>query len=411
MTHVGEKPRPLVGVRVLDISTMIAAPLTASLLADWGAEVVKVERPTYGDHVRHFGAQQSGQGLYWKTLARNKSSVALDLRTPRGQDIFKRWLPKFDVLIENFRPGTLERWGLDPGQLRAIAPNLVILRLTAFGQEGPYRERPGFGTLAEAMSGYTASSGFADRPPLLPSVPLADVLAGLLGAGAICASLVRGARGGGGETIDLAIYEAMLKLVELQIVEFDQNGSLHRRLGNRIEDVAPRGAYQCADGNWIALSASTQGVAEGVLRAIGGDALAADPRFRNNVTRVEHAEEIDDLIGRWCAQRNRDEVLRIFGEMGGAVGPLENIAGMLENPQVVARGSIVSVQDDVLGALRMTAAYPSFLESRPAELTPGPSTVGAGTRALLARDLGLSEADLDELGRAGAIDWPASETP
>jgi crotonobetainyl-CoA:carnitine CoA-transferase CaiB-like acyl-CoA transferase len=407
------KPRPLAGVRVLDISTMIAAPLTASLLADWGAEVVKVERPRYGDHVRHFGAQAHGEGLYWKTLARNKRSVALDLRTQAGQAIFRRWLPKFDVLVENFRPGTLERWGLDPAELRQIAPQLVILRLTAFGQDGPYRDRPGFGTLAEAMSGYTAASGFPDRPPLLPSVPLADVLAGLLGAGAICASLVRAARGGGGETIDLAIYEAMLKLVELQIVEYDQKGTLHRRLGNRIEDVAPRGAYECSDGRWIALSASTQPVAEGVLRAIGGEDLVADPRFRTNVERVEHAEEIDELLGRWCAQRTRDEALRVLGAMGGAVGPLENIATMLENPQVIDRGSIATVNDPVLGPVRMTAAYPAFLESAPAGLETGPSAVGADTVAVLARDLGLSAAELAELREAGAVDWlePAAEAP
>jgi crotonobetainyl-CoA:carnitine CoA-transferase CaiB-like acyl-CoA transferase len=406
MEPAAGRPRPLSGVRVLDISTMIAAPLTASLLADWGAEVVKIERPRYGDHVRHFGAQAKGEGLYWKTLARNKRSVALDLRTGAGQAIFRRWLPQFNVLIENFRPGTLERWGLDPTELRKLAPGLVIMRLTAFGQDGPYRERPGFGTLAEAMSGYTAASGFPDRPPLLPSVPLADILAGFLGAGAICASLVRSKQGGGGETIDLAIYEAMLKLVELQIVEYDQKGTLHRRLGNRIEDVAPRGAYQCADGKWIALSASTQGVAEGVLRAIGGEELLSDPRFRTNVERVENAEALDTLLGNWCAQRDRDEALRIFGEMGGAVGPLENVATMLENPQVIDRGSIATVLDPILGPMRMTAAYPSFLESAPAQFSTGPSEVGIDTADLLARDLGLSESELLELREQGAIDYP-----
>jgi len=387
---------------------MIAAPLVASLLADWGADVVKVERPGYGDHVRHFGAQHDGEGLYWKTLARNKRSVALDLRTPAGQQLFRRWVTRFDVLIENFRPGTLERWGLDPAELRRIAPRLVILRLTAFGQEGPYRDRPGFGTLAEAMSGFAAVNGFADRPPLLPPVPLADILAGMLGAGAILAAIVRQLKEGQGEIIDLAIYEAMLKLVELQIVEYDQNGTLHHRIGNRIEDAAPRGAYACADGKWIALSASTQPVAEGVLRAIGGQELAQDPRFRTNVERVQHATELDDALAGWCAQRTRDEALRIFGEMGGAVGPLENVATMLENPQVVARRSIVHPLDDRLGPIRMTDAYPRFLESPPAQLEPGPGPVGADTRMVLARDLGLSDAELDELQGAGVISAPAA---
>ena len=220
---------------------------------------------------RRYGAQKNGIGLYWKALGRNKKSVAFDLHGARAQELLLRWLPSFDIFIENFRPGTLERWNLGPDRLLAAAPHLVILRMTAFGQHGPYRDRAGFGTLAEAMTGIAAVSGYDDRPPLLPSFPLADVMAGQAGAAAVCAAYARRLRTGDGEVIDFAIYEAVMKLVESQLTEFAANGTEHRRLGNRLEDTAPRGAYRCGDGAYVALSGSTQEVAERVLRTIGGD--------------------------------------------------------------------------------------------------------------------------------------------
>ncbi len=402
------REQPLAGVRVLDLSTMIAAPLAASMLSDWGAEVVKIERPVHGDHVRRFGAQRDGEGLYWKTLARNKRSVALDLHRPEAQALLRRWIPSFDVLIENFRPGTLERWDLAPERLRETTPGLIVLRITAFGQSGPYRDLPGFGTLAEAMSGLAAVTGFEDRPPLLPAVPMADIMAGNLGAGAVSAALVRRGRDGRGETIDLAIYEAMLKLVELQVIEYDQNRTLHHRIGNRIEDTAPRGAYECSDGNWVALSASTQPIAERVLRTIGGDAMLRDPRFATNEDRVAHADVLDAALAAWCKQRDRATALAIFSAADCAAGPLENVATMLENPQIVARGSIVAVDDPALGPIRMTNAYPSFTETPPRAFVPGPRAIGEHTRAVLSRDLGLGDAELERLQASGAIDWPAA---
>ena len=303
---------PLAGVRVLDCSTMIAAPTTAAMLADFGADVVKLERPGSGDHVRRYGAQKNGVGLYWKALGRNKKSVALDLHGAQAQELLLRWLPQFDVFIENFRPGTLERWNLGPERLLAAAPHLVILRMTAFGQHGPYRDRAGFGTLAEAMTGIAAVSGYDDRPPLLPAFPLADVMAGQAAAAAVCAAYARRLRTGDGEVIDFAIYEAVMKLVESQLTEYAANGTQHRRLGNRLEDTAPRGAYRCGDGAYVALSGSTQEVAERVLRTIGGDALVADPRFRTNADRVANGEALDALIDAFCATRPRDEVIAVL---------------------------------------------------------------------------------------------------
>jgi crotonobetainyl-CoA:carnitine CoA-transferase CaiB-like acyl-CoA transferase len=401
-----ESKGPLAGVRVLDCATMIAAPGTAAMLADFGAEVVKLERPGSGDHSRRYGATKNGVGLYWKALGRNKRSVALDLHAPAAQELLLRWLPQFDVFIENFRPGTLERWNLGPDRLLAVAPHLVVLRMTAFGQHGPYRDRAGFGTLAEAMTGVAAVSGYDDRPPLLPAFPLADIMAGQAAAAAVCAAYARRLRTGDGEVIDFAIYESVMKLVESQITEYAANGTLHRRLGNRMEDTAPRGAYRCRDGAYVALSGSTQEVAERVLRTIGGSELAGDPRFRTNADRVANGEALDALIDAFCATRSRDDAIGELAAAGCAVGPLESIASVLDNPQVVARRSLVALDDPDLGTVVVNNAFPRFEHAGSPPLEPGRSRVGADTAEVLARDLGLSDDDLRSLSAAGAIDDP-----
>jgi crotonobetainyl-CoA:carnitine CoA-transferase CaiB-like acyl-CoA transferase len=394
---------PLAGVRVLDCSTMIAGPMTATMLADFGASVVKLERPGAGDPSRRYGAQRDGQGLYWKSLARNKESVAFDLHSREAQELFVRWLPQFDILVENFRPGTFERWNLAPARLLEAAPHLVMLRVTAFGQDGPYRDRAGFGTLAEAMTGIASVSGYADRPPLLPSFPLADIMAAQLGAAAACAAYARRLISGAGEVIDLAIYEAVMRLTESQLTEFASNGTLHRRLGNRMEDTAPRGAYRCADGSYIALSGSTQAVAERVLLTVGGEAMLADPRFRNNVERVANAEALDAAIEAFCEARSRDDVIAIFNKAGCAVGPLETIDSVFENPQVIARGSLVTLPDPELGSVTIGNSIPRFERAGSPPLVPGPSAVGADTATVLARDLGLTGEDLERLVQQGIV--------
>lgn len=380
---------------------MIAAPTTAATLADFGAEVVKVERPGVGDPVRRYGPQKDGQGLYWKALARNKRSVALDLHLAGAQELLLRWLPRFDIFIENFRPGTLERWNLGPERLLAVAPHLVILRLTAFGQDGPYRERAGFGTLAEAMTGIASVAGYDDRPPLLPAYPLADIMAGQASAAAVCAAYARRLRTGEGDVIDFAIYEAVMKLVESQLTEYDANGTLHRRLGNRMEDTAPRGAYRCGDGAYVALSGSTQGVAERVLRTIGGETLLADPRFATNAERVANGEALDALIEAFCAAHPREEIIGVFTAAGCAVGPLETIDSVFANPQIAARGSLARLEDPDLGTVTINNAFPRFARAGTPALEPGPSAIGGHTLELLAADLGLESEDLDRLAAEG----------
>jgi crotonobetainyl-CoA:carnitine CoA-transferase CaiB-like acyl-CoA transferase len=372
---------PLAGLRVLDMSTMIAAPLAASALADYGAEVVKVENPAHGDHLRHFGPQKEGQGLYWKALGRGKKSVALDLRQPNVQALVREWIGTFDVLIENFRPGTLEKWNLAPAELMERYPSLVVLRVTAYGQEGPYRDRPGFGTLAEAMTGVAAVSGWEDRPPLLPAFPLADIMAGQLGATAVLAALRAREGDGRGDVIDLAIYEAALKLLEVNVLEYDQLGREYGRTGNTYGAAAPRGSYLCADGEWLALSGSTQTVAMRILHAIGGEELANDPRFQTNVERITNVAALDERISAWCRTKTRDEAIAELSAAGCAVGPLETVSSMLENPQVRARGSIVTVEDETLGPVRMTNVFPRFSHHRCEVPTPGPPPHRRGHRS------------------------------
>ena len=405
----GNRAGPLSGVRVLDIATMIAAPLTASILGDYGADVVKVELPGRGDTGRKMGAQRFGQGLYWKaTLGRNKRSVALDLRTVEGQELLLRWLPRFDVLIENFRPGTLDRYNLSEDRIRVVHPTLIILRMTAFGQTGPYRTRHGFGTIAETMSGVASIllrglRGFSAARPALTSFPLGDVSAGMMGVNGILAALYRRERTGRGDTIDLAIYEALLKFMELEISRFDPFAGPDADEVRR-PDSAPRGVYRCRDGVWIALSGSTQPVADRVLRLVGGETLVVDPRFLSQELRIENVDALDDLIEAWCVQRSSAEVITDMSAAGCAVGPVETVETLLRNSQVVARGAVLDVEDDDIGTLRMTNVTPRFAsQPRPPPPRPAPSRVGADTIGVLQQDLQLSDSELDRLRAAKVI--------
>jgi len=389
-----QETRPLRGVRVLDCATMVAGPLCATLLGDYGADVTKLEQPGKGDPARHFATEKHGEGIYWKSLSRNKKSVALDLHRPDAQNVFRRWISEFDVLVENFRPGTLEKWNLDPKDLLKRNPRLIVLRMTAFGQSGPYRDRAGFGTLAEAMSGIAAVSGYEDRTPLLPSLALADTVAAMLAASAVLAAFIRAKATGRGEVIDCAIYEAAMKLTELQLMAYDQTGRIPARLGNALEFAAPRGAFLCSDGQWVALSGSSQPIAMRFLHAIGGDELANDPRFQTNVDRIQNGDDLNRKIETWCSLRTRDVVLDTLIPLGCAIGPLESIPSIFENAQVVHNESLITVHDATFGPMRMLRPIPEFLNTEPAEIEPGPSAIGMHTAVMLQRDLGLSAEEI-----------------
>jgi crotonobetainyl-CoA:carnitine CoA-transferase CaiB-like acyl-CoA transferase len=391
---------------------MIAAPLAGSILGDYGADIVKVELPGAGDTVRKMGEQRAGIGLYWKTLSRNKRSVALDLRHPDGQELFLKWLPQFDVLIENFRPGTLERWNLGEERLRKVNPALIILRVTGFGQTGPYRSRQGFGTLAETMSGVASvlvrdMRDFPRDRPALTSFPMGDVSAAMMGVNGTLAALVQRERSGKGETVDLAIYESLLKFMELELLTHDDKAPPSERfVEERFADSAPRGMYRCRNDEWMALSGSAQPVAERILNLVGGAELAGDPRFRTNELRVRNVDALDGIIGDWCADKSRAEAIEKMSAAGCAVGPVETVRTLLRNPQVVAREAILEVEDPLMGSLRMTNVIPRFAGHAAVPPTPGPSLVGADTRAVLGADLKLGDDDLEKLRESGVIQFP-----
>jgi len=344
---------PLDGVRVLDVSTLFAGPLAATFLGDFGADVIKVEHPTRPDAARGHGPAKEGVNLWWKTLGRNKRTVTIDLGSADGADLLLRLVADADVLIENFRPGTLERWGLAPEQLHAANPALVIARVTAFGQVGPYSSRPGFGSLAEAMSGFAALTGAPDGPPTLPPFGLADGVAALATSYAVMVALRSAESTGIGQVIDMAIIEPILMLLGGQITAFDQLGTVQQRTGNRSVNNAPRNVYRTGDGEWVAVSTSSQSIAERVLRLVGRPELVDEPWFASGHSRAQHADELDDAVGQWIAARPTAEVLAAFEAAQAAVAPVYDVRGVLADPQYAAIGTIATVDDEELGSLKM----------------------------------------------------------
>jgi crotonobetainyl-CoA:carnitine CoA-transferase CaiB-like acyl-CoA transferase len=303
---MGNERLPLEGVTVIDCGQVIAGPTAAMHLGDFGAEVIKVENPVGGDQVRFFGKEKDGVSLFSKLLSRNKQSVTLNLRDPEGQDLLCRLIEETeaDVLVESFRPGTLERWNLGYDRLSAIRPELILVRLSGFGQTGPYRDRPGFGTLAEAMSGFAHITGEADGPPTLPQFPLADSVAALNAAmGVMIALYERDVKGSGrGQVLDVSLLEPLFSMLGIYVVEYDQLGLIARRQGNRTSS-APRNTYRTKDGRFVAIAASTQSIAARAFAAIGRPRLLEDPRFATNRARLANVEEVDAIVGAWVAER------------------------------------------------------------------------------------------------------------
>ncbi|MEU7815769.1 CoA transferase [Pseudonocardia sp. NPDC049154] len=399
-TLPGAGPDALEGLRVLDASTLFAGPLAATLLGDHGAEVIKIEHPR-GDPARTHGVQRDGVGLWWKMLARNKKSVTLMLSTPRGQELFRELAADADVVIENFRPGTLERWGLGWEELSARNPRLVLARVTGFGQFGPYASRPGFGTLAEAMSGFAAITGEPDGPPTLPPFGLADGVAALTTAFGIMTALRARETTGRGQVLDMAIIEPLLHLLGPQVIGYDQLGVLQPRTGNRSTNNAPRNTYRCADGRWVAVSTSAQSIAERVMRLVGAPELIDEPWFASGAARAEHVEELDAAVGAWIAARDRDEVIEAFEKAEAAVAPIYTAADVLADPQFAALGSIVRVDDEELGPIRFQNV-PFRLSETPGRVRSAGPRLGRDTAEVLGR-YGVDTAELERLRAAGVV--------
>lgn len=397
-----EQALPLQGLKVIDCATLFAGPLIGTLMADFGADVIKIEHPT-GDPLRKTGLQKNGVPLWWKVAARNKRAMTLNLSTPEGQELLKRLAADADVLIENFRPGTMERWGLGWETLSAINPRLIMVRTTGFGQTGPYKHRPGFGTLAEAMSGFAHVTGEPDGPPTLPPFGLADNIAALYGTSAVMFALwERDVQGSGrGQWIDLSIIEPIFAVLGYQSTAYDQLGVIQQRNGNRSMNNAPRNTYKTRDGRWVAISCSTPSIAERVLRLVGGEALVTDPRFQTAQDRVKHVEELDAIVGGWIGERTLEEVLAAFEEVEGAIAPVYDIAQIMADPHFQAREAVTSVTDPELGALKMPNVFPR-LSRTPGRIAHAGPRLGRDTEAVLG-DLGLSPEEIQKLRERGVI--------
>ncbi|MFJ6292766.1 CaiB/BaiF CoA transferase family protein [Streptomyces griseoviridis] len=392
---------PLTGLRVLDLATLFAGPLAATLLGDFGADVVKVEHPAKPDPARGHGPAKDGIGLWWKLLGRNKHTITLDLSRPGGRDTLLRLVEDADVVVENFRPGTLEKWDLGWPELSAVNPRLVLARVTAFGQFGPSAHRPGFGTLAEAMSGFAAITGEPDAPPTLPPFGLADSIAGIATAYAVLAALTARERTGRGQVVDMAIIEPILTVLGPQPLWYDQLGHVQPRTGNRSQNNAPRGTYRTADGAWVAVSTSAQSVAERVMRLVGRPELIDEPWFATGARRAAHADVLDAAVGGWIAARDRDEVLAAFEKADAAVAPVQDVRDVMTDPQYAALGTITTVDDPDLGPLRMQNVL-FRLSATPGAIRWAGRPHGADTDTVLAA-LGLSAAEVAALREEGAV--------
>jgi crotonobetainyl-CoA:carnitine CoA-transferase CaiB-like acyl-CoA transferase len=373
-------PGPLDGVRVLDLSRLVCGNMLTMLLGDFGADVWKVEEPGPGDPLRAW--RGGGVSAHWKVYGRNKRSIALDLRAPGGRAVLERLVACADVLVEGFRPGTLERWDLAPALLLERHPRLVILRISGFGQTGAYRHRAGYGSLVEGMSGLASRTGFPDRPPLLPSFPMADMVAGMMGAfSAVCALRVAEASGRG-QVVDLALLEPMVAMFGADSVIQGLTGELRGRTGSRGGSAAPRNTYRAGDGGWLTISAPMQSMTEKLFDAIGRPELKTDPRFVTNAARVAHVEELDAIIGDWVGQRSVAEGWAALDAAGVTAAPIYDAAQLAADPHVISRGVFATLPDAEVGSVVVPAAAPR-LSATPGALRRAAPAIGEHGEAIL----------------------------
>ncbi|MBN9479060.1 MAG: CoA transferase [Bordetella sp.] len=390
---------PLDGVRVLDLSRLFAGNVLTQILGDFGAEVIKVEPPA-GDTLR--GWKTEGVSTHWKIYARNKKSLGLDLRNPRARDIFLKLVPTAAVLVESFRPGVLEKMGLSPEVLHALNPRLVIVRVSGWGQGGPYRKRPGFGTVIEGMSGFAAINGFEDREPVLPPMYLADGVAGTYGASAALLALREAERPHGkGQVIDLPLYDPLFALLGPQAANYRLSGKTRRREGSRSSNSAPRNVYRCRDGKYVSLSGSTQTMAMRILQAIGRADLAADPRFATNADRLKHVEELDAAIGDFIGRHDQAALVALMEEAEVTVGPIYDVSQIMEDPHVIEREILADYPDAEIEHLPMHHVVPRLSDTPGSIRLPAPA-LGQHSRDILGQ-LGFEEAETAGLIAEGAV--------
>jgi crotonobetainyl-CoA:carnitine CoA-transferase CaiB-like acyl-CoA transferase len=390
-------------VRVIDAGNMVAAPFATVLLADFGAEVIKIEHPKYGDGQRKLEPIMNGIPLWWKSVSRNKRCITLDLGKPEGAEIFKRIIKGKDVIVENYRPGTFEKWGIGPDVIRAVDPRLILLRISGFGQTGPYKGRAGFGRVAEAMGGLTNLIGEPDGPPMSPGYPLGDLIAGIFGSLSIMMALYhRDTRGGEGQVIDLALFEAVFRFLDFDPIQYDQMKTVHMRTGNRVAYVAPSSMFKTKDGKYLTLAASTQNVWVRLAEAIGRKELTTDPKFIDNPARVENSVEINGIVGAWIEQHTREEVIKQFDKFEVAYSSVFDMEDAFRDIQYRAREAMVRVPDPDLGEAIVQNVVPKF------SLTPGSvdflgRKMGEDNEAIYCGELGISQEKLKQLKDSGII--------
>lgn len=393
---------PLVGLKVLDIATLIAAPTAATFLADFGADVIKVELPGSGDPLRTLGPFYDGKSLRWSTTGRNKRSATADFHKPEGQAIVKDLIREYDVVLENYRPGVLEGWNLSYEQLRAVNPRVILLSITAYGQTGPSRNKPGFGRVIEALSGVMSLTGFPGGPPLMSGFLVVDRMVGIMGALSVMMAVYERERSGEGQWIDLAVAEGVLRVLEPMVAECVKTGKTPTRTGNRNPGIAPGELYESADGRWLFCAGSTQRVYERMMRTMGREDLITDPRFATNAERIKRPDEINKVVADWFAKHTLADAIAILEANEVPLAPVNEIGDVVKDPQHIARGSIISVDDPLLGPVAMPGPVPKFSRTPGSVWSTGPY-VGEHAEEIFGDLLGYSPEQIAELRAKGAI--------
>jgi crotonobetainyl-CoA:carnitine CoA-transferase CaiB-like acyl-CoA transferase len=395
-------PRPLDGIRVLELGQMLAGPFAGCMLGYFGAEVIKVEPPG-GDPIRTWRVRRDGTSLWWHSLARNKQSIVIDLQTERGRELVKSLAVKCDVLIENFRPGTMEKWGLGPDELKKLNPELIYTRVSGYGQTGPYASKPGFASVCEAIGGFRYVNGFADRPPARPNLSLGDTLAGVHAVIGILLALVGRLRkqASSGQVVDIAIYESVFNMLEAVVPEYDGAGVVRGPSGSTVTGIVPTNTYLCADGKYVVIGANADPLFQRLMRAMGREDMASDPRLANNMGRVQHEAEIDAAIGAWMSGRTSAEAVKVLEDAVVPVGPIYNVADMMSDEHFNARGLFQEVNVDGQ-PLKVPAIMPLLCDTPGCTESGGPK-IGEHTDAVLERVLGLSADECARLRAANVI--------
>ena len=402
MREAQDRGGPLAGIRVIELGTMIAGPVAATLLGDFGAEVIKIEPPGVGDPIRHSGPFVGEESLYWNVEGRSKRSVTLDLRRPEGQAVLRGLVRHADVLIENFRPGTMARWGLDYPRLKAENPRLIMLSTSGFGQTGPNAARPAYDRISLAYAGFLNMTGYADRAPVRPGTALADYQAALLGAFSLMVALYDRDRGdGAGQQIDLSLFEAVFRFTDVMITAYDKLGTSRNRSGNRHFAAAPGDHYLTADDKYIAMTVAANNVFKRLCEAVDRADLADDPRFCSHIKRVENFDAINAVMIEWFLGRTAREAAAILEEFGVPHSLIFTPADIAVDPHYAARGAIAELDHPVIGKLRLPAIQPHFSSGPPPAMRPAPA-LGADTDEVLADILGMSPAAIESLRACGA---------